>query len=106
MFPQEAEGNQPKFTGQATLLDGSDVQLAAWVRRSKAGKKYLRVKISEPYISQVDDDDDDLLDDEEEDQAPKKTRRSENQKRSRLPRSKATDDDDDADDSGEDNIPF
>jgi hypothetical protein len=56
--PDFSTGEEP-----VKLDDGSEVEVAVWVRKSRSGKRYLRVHVQRPYEY---DDADDLDDDEEE----------------------------------------
>jgi len=38
----------PEYTGKINV-DGVDKEIAAWVKESKAGKKFFSIKVSEPY---------------------------------------------------------
>lgn len=48
LFPNDRKTSDkaPDFTGSITV-DGKKQQLAAWKRESKAGKKFLSIKVSE-----------------------------------------------------------
>lgn len=49
LFRNEDKGDgdkRPDYTGKLNV-EGEDYRLAAWVRESKAGTKFLSVKISE-----------------------------------------------------------
>ena len=39
---------QPDYKGKC-IVDGVEKQMAAWLRESKNGVKYMSVKFSEPY---------------------------------------------------------
>ena len=41
---------RPDYTGTVTLADGKDMRMAAWVRESKSGVKYLSGRLSEPQV--------------------------------------------------------
>jgi len=40
--------NQPTYRGPLNV-NGEDFELAAWVKTSKAGKKFMSLKVSPPY---------------------------------------------------------
>lgn len=41
--------NHPDYTGPFTGPNGEELQIAAWLRTSKAGKTYMQVKVSPPF---------------------------------------------------------
>lgn len=41
--------NGPSMSGTVTLPDGTVMDIAGWTKQSKAGTRYLSLKISEPY---------------------------------------------------------
>ena len=43
--------NRPDYTGNITLSDGKEMRLAAWIRESKSGLKYLSGTMSEPQVA-------------------------------------------------------
>ena len=45
---EDKEGTQPDYEGNVDI-DGKKLRIAAWIRESKAGKKYLSLKFSPPY---------------------------------------------------------
>jgi uncharacterized protein (DUF736 family) len=51
LFRNDKNGNEkaPDYSGTVTLADGSEKQLAAWLRESQKGTKFLSGRISEPY---------------------------------------------------------
>ena len=42
--------NQPDYKGSIKLQDGSDKELAAWVKQDKNGNSFLSLAISDPYV--------------------------------------------------------
>ncbi len=42
--------NQPDYKGSIKLQDGSDKELAAWVKQDKNGNSFLSLSISDPYV--------------------------------------------------------
>jgi|LWDU01.1.fsa_nt_gi uncharacterized protein (DUF736 family) len=50
LFKNNKEGNEkrPDYTGSMELEGGKKMKLAAWVRESQKGQKFLSVKMSEP----------------------------------------------------------
>lgn len=47
-YRKEEGSKQPDYTGKLNV-NGVDMDLAAWVRTSKAGKPYLSVKIQDAW---------------------------------------------------------
>ena len=47
---EKSQDNQPDYTGNITLSDGKEMRLAAWIRESKSGLKYLSGVMSEPQV--------------------------------------------------------
>ena len=45
---EKSQDNQPDYTGTITLEDNKEMRLAAWIRESKSGLKYLSGVMSEP----------------------------------------------------------
>ena len=45
--------NQPDYRGSIFLPDGVEKDLAAWIKTSKAGKKYMSLKLSDKYVKEV-----------------------------------------------------
>jgi len=41
---------RPDYTGTVTLENGKDMRMAAWVKESKSGVKYLSGRLSEPQV--------------------------------------------------------
>ncbi len=41
-------GTQPQYKGNGKI-GGEDVDLAIWVKKTKAGDNYYSIKVSEPY---------------------------------------------------------
>ena len=46
------ENKQPYMTGKCEV-NGKDMQVAGWMKESKAGKKFLRLKFQEPQAKEV-----------------------------------------------------
>lgn len=55
--------NQPDYSGSIKLQDGTDQQIAAWVKEGAKGK-FFSIKLSDPYVkpetAQVAETSDDL----------------------------------------------
>jgi len=55
--------NQPDYSGSIKLQDGTDQQIAAWVKEGAKGK-FFSIKLSDPYVkpetAQIADSSDDL----------------------------------------------
>jgi uncharacterized protein (DUF736 family) len=51
LFKNDKQGNEkrPDYSGTIVLEDGTEKQLAAWIRESKNGNKFMSGTISEPY---------------------------------------------------------
>ena len=51
-FKNDKKGNEkaPDYKGKA-VVDGVEKEMAAWLRESKGGVKYMSVSFSEPYKS-------------------------------------------------------
>ena len=47
---EKSQDNQPDYTGNITLEGGKEMRLAAWIRESKSGLKYLSGVMSEPQV--------------------------------------------------------
>ena len=43
--------NQPDYSGSIKLQDGTDQQIAAWVKEGAKGK-FFSIKLSDPYVKQ------------------------------------------------------
>jgi len=43
------DNNQPEYSGSITLPDGTQQQIAAWVKEGAKGK-FLSLKLSDPYV--------------------------------------------------------
>ena len=43
------ENNQPEYSGSITLPDGTQQQIAAWVKEGAKGK-FFSLKLSDPYV--------------------------------------------------------
>lgn len=54
LFKNNKEGNEkrPDYTGTMTDAAGKEFPIAAWIRESKNGKKFMSGKISEPRDSE------------------------------------------------------
>lgn len=50
--------NQPDYRGNMKLLNGTDIELAIWVKLDKSGKKYLSISQSKPYKKQENETED------------------------------------------------
>lgn len=50
LFPNDKKGNDkaPDYKGKGEV-NGKEVELAAWVRKSEKGTNFLSIKFSEPY---------------------------------------------------------
>ena len=50
LFKNDKGDNEarPDYTGNVTLADGKEMRMAAWVRESKSGLKFLSGRLSEP----------------------------------------------------------
>ena len=50
MFKRDKEGNEkrPDYSGPLNV-DGTDWEVAGWIKESKAGNKYLALQVSPPY---------------------------------------------------------
>lgn len=50
LFANDKKGNEkaPDYKGKGQV-NGKDVELAAWVRKSEKGTSYLSITFSEPY---------------------------------------------------------
>jgi len=46
------ENKQPYMTGKCEV-NGKDMQVAGWMKESKAGKKFLSLKFQEPQAREV-----------------------------------------------------
>lgn len=91
------EDPQPRYTGQGLLEDGTEVEVAVWVRRAKSGVQYLRIKIQPPYEAEDYEDDEELDDDEDEPTPPPARSKRAGQKRTqgrRRPKPEPEDDED------------
>jgi len=47
---EKSQDNQPDYTGNITLEGGKEMRLAAWIRESKSGLKFLSGVMSEPQV--------------------------------------------------------
>tara|TARA_Y100000385_G_C13070709_1_gene628913 strand:+ start:1525 stop:1761 length:237 start_codon:yes stop_codon:yes gene_type:complete len=43
--------NQPDYSGSIKLQDGSNQQIAAWIKEGAKGK-FFSIKLSDPYVKQ------------------------------------------------------
>ena len=50
---EKSQDNQPDYTGTITLEDNKEMRLAAWIRESKSGLKYLSGTMSEPQVARA-----------------------------------------------------
>jgi len=48
------DNNQPYYKGDIKLQDGTMQEISAWVNESKAGKKYLSLKLQNVYVAPVE----------------------------------------------------
>ena len=46
------ENKQPYMTGKLNV-EGKELQIAGWMKESKAGKKFLSLKVQEPRTQEV-----------------------------------------------------
>ena len=44
--------NQPDYKGSFTDANGEEKDLAGWIRKTKAGKMMLSVKVSDKFVKQ------------------------------------------------------
>lgn len=60
LFKNDKDGNEarPDYTGTIELENGEKKRLAAWVKQSQAGNKFLSGRVSEPQVAAVSSDDD------------------------------------------------
>ena len=42
--------SRPDYTGNITLENGKEMRMAAWIRTSQSGLKFLSGRISEPQV--------------------------------------------------------
>jgi len=49
---KQGNENRPDYTGTVTLENGKEMRMAAWMRESKTGTKYLSGQVSDPLPSQ------------------------------------------------------
>ena len=47
---EKSQDNQPDYTGNITLEGGKEMRLAAWIKESKSGLKFLSGVMSEPQV--------------------------------------------------------
>ena len=43
--------NQPDYRGEINV-DGTEKQLAAWIKKSKAGRTYMSLQVEDPYVKE------------------------------------------------------
>ena len=58
LFKQvDKQGNdaRPDYTGNITLEGGKEMRMAAWIKTSQSGLKFLSGRISEPQVQTVPD---------------------------------------------------
>lgn len=56
---RKTKDNQPDYTGSATI-EGKQWFIAAWLKKSAAGKVYMSLAFSEPREGKKIDDSDDI----------------------------------------------
>lgn len=51
LFKNDKDGveTRPDYRGNGKDLDGNDIEVSAWLKESKDGKKYMSCKISPPF---------------------------------------------------------
>lgn len=63
LFKNDKKGNEkrPDYTGKA-MVDGEEYRLAAWIKESRGGQKFLSLSFTDPDESRESDarDDDDI----------------------------------------------
>ena len=57
LFKNEKGDNEarPDYTGNITLEGGKEMRMAAWIKTSQSGLKFLSGRISEPQVQTVPD---------------------------------------------------
>ncbi len=45
---EDKEGNQPDYRGQV-LVNGKAMEIAAWIKTAKNGKKFMSLSFKEPF---------------------------------------------------------
>lgn len=52
LFRNDKRGNEkaPEYTGNINV-DGVEKRIAAWIKESKAGKKFFSIKVSDPIVA-------------------------------------------------------
>ena len=57
LFKNDKRGNEkaPDYTGEYTTPEGQKRRIAAWLRESKSGKKYMALKFSDMQQQQPTD---------------------------------------------------
>ena len=55
LFKNQKDGNEnrPDYTGSLTLPGGKEMRMAAWIRESKSGLKYLSGRIEESIADRL-----------------------------------------------------
>lgn len=53
---RKTKDNHPDYTGTLDV-EGKEWALAAWLKESKAGKKYMSVSVSKPMVGKNNTDD-------------------------------------------------
>ena len=55
LFKNDKQGNEnrPDYTGNLVLPDGKEMRMAAWIRESKSGLKYLSGRIEESIADRL-----------------------------------------------------
>ena len=46
----KTKDSQPDYTGNITLEGGKEMRMAAWIKESKSGVKFLSGRLSEPQV--------------------------------------------------------
>jgi uncharacterized protein (DUF736 family) len=54
--PEKRVENGPQFRGRFTQLDGTEMEIAAWPKTSRAGNKYLSLKVQIRQVPEAEDD--------------------------------------------------
>ncbi len=54
LFTNEKKAdNHPDYKGKINV-NGKDLEIAAWIKTSKAGTKFMSLKVNEPYVKPED----------------------------------------------------
>jgi uncharacterized protein (DUF736 family) len=57
--PEKRKEGGPQFRGRYTGLDGVEMEIAAWPKTSKAGNRYLSLKVQRlPQAASAEDEED------------------------------------------------